>query len=177
MALTQVLGRVLPSGIRVPFYACRVSAGFPSPADDFAEAALSLDELTEIRAPSTYLVRAGGDSMIERGIYCGDVLVVNRALDAVSGDVVIASVGGEFTVKELSWRPARGPCWCRPIPSTRRSASTMAKSSICSAWQPIACIGCGADPCSHWWTARIFTSASSACSSRPCETALLSCSA
>jgi DNA polymerase V len=109
MALTQVLGRVLPSGVRVPFYACRVSAGFPSPADDFAEAALSLDELTEIRAPSTYLVRAGGDSMIERGIYCGDVLVVNRALDAVSGDVVIASVDGEFTVKELSWRPGQRP--------------------------------------------------------------------
>lgn len=109
MALTQVLGRVLPSGVRVPFYACRVSAGFPSPADDFAEAALSLDQLTEIRAPSTYLVRAGGDSMIDRGIYCGDVLVVNRALEATSGDVVVACVRGEFTVKELSWQPGRPP--------------------------------------------------------------------
>lgn len=109
MALTQVLGRVVPSSIRVPLYACSVSAGFPSPADDFAEAALSLDELTEIRAPSTYLVRVGGDSMIERGIYSGDVLVVNRALDAVSGDVVIACVRGEFTVKELSWKPGHRP--------------------------------------------------------------------
>lgn len=109
MALTQVLGRVLPSGIRVPFYASRVSAGFPSPADDFAEAALSLDELTEIRAPSTYLVRAGGDSMIGRGIFSGDVLVVDRALDAVSGDVVIACVRGEFTVKELACKPGQRP--------------------------------------------------------------------
>jgi DNA polymerase V len=109
MNLTQVLGRVRPSRIRVPFYACRVSAGFPSPADDFAEAALSLDELTEVRAPSTYLVRVGGDSMIERGIFNGDVLVVNRALDAVSGDVVIACIGGEFTVKEFSFRQGHPP--------------------------------------------------------------------
>lgn len=69
----EILGRVAPRGAPLPLFGCSVSAGFPSPADDYAEAWLSLDELVGIRAPSTYLVRAGGDSMIGRGIYAGDV--------------------------------------------------------------------------------------------------------
>lgn len=109
MNASVVLGRVVPSGIRLPFYVSRVSAGFPSPAEDYAEASLSLDELTDIRAPSTYLVRAGGDSMIDAGIFDGDVLVVCRALDALSGDIVIACVQGEFTVKSLMLRPGKTP--------------------------------------------------------------------
>ena len=65
----EILGRVAPRGAPLPLFGCSVSAGFPSPADDYAEAWLSLDELVGIRAPSTYLVRAGGDSMI--GVVCG----------------------------------------------------------------------------------------------------------
>ena len=95
----EILGRVAPRGAPLPLFGCSVSAGFPSPADDYAEAWLSLDELVGIRAPSTYLVRAGGDSMIGRGIYDGDVLVVDRALDPLPADVVIACVRGDFTVK------------------------------------------------------------------------------
>lgn len=99
----EILGRVAPQGAPLPFFGCCVSAGFPSPADDYAEAWLSLDELVGIRAPSTYLVRARGDSMIGRGIYDGDVLVVDRALDPLPADVVIACVRGDFTVKELTY--------------------------------------------------------------------------
>ena len=51
----EILGRVAPRGAPLPLFGCSVSAGFPSPADDYAEAWLSLDELVGIRAPSTYL--------------------------------------------------------------------------------------------------------------------------
>jgi DNA polymerase V len=81
----------------------RVSAGFPSPADDYAETYLSLDELVNVRAPSVYLVRAGGDSLKDVGIYDGDVLVVDRAAVAYEGDVVVALIEGEFTAKLLSY--------------------------------------------------------------------------
>lgn len=98
-----ILGRVTPQGQLLLLPGCTVSAGFPSPADDYAESWLSIDELVGIRAPSTYLVRAGGDSMVGRGIYSGDVLVVDRALEPQPSDVVIASVRGDFTVKTLAY--------------------------------------------------------------------------
>lgn len=86
----------------------RVSAGFPSPADDYAETYLSLDELVNVRAPSVYLVRAGGDSLTGVGIYDGDVLVVDKAAVANKGEVVIALVQGEFTAN-------RYLCRTRPV--------------------------------------------------------------
>lgn len=105
MNRAEVVGRVSSSSIALPLYQCRVSAGFPSPADDYLETSLSLDDLVGVRAPSTFLVRSGGDSMIEEGIFDGDVLVVDKALDAVAGDVIIAVVRGEFTVKKLAFEP------------------------------------------------------------------------
>lgn len=79
-----------------------VSAGFPSPAQDFVERALDLNELCIDKPSTTYFVRATGSSMTGVGINDGDVLVVDRAINAVSGDTVIASVDGEFTVKTLN---------------------------------------------------------------------------
>ncbi|WP_444679700.1 LexA family protein [Halomonas sp. E19] len=64
-------------------------------------ASLSLDDLVRVREPSTFLVRARGDSMIEVGIYPNDVLIIDRARQARSGDVVVARVGSEFLVKTL----------------------------------------------------------------------------
>ncbi len=78
-----------------------VSCGWPSPALDYAEPPLSIDELVSIRACSTFLVRAQGHSMIGAGIYEADVLVVDRSLTAVTGDVVVAVVDGDFTMKRL----------------------------------------------------------------------------
>ncbi len=93
-----------PSFIELPFFSARVPAGFPSPAQDHIEQSLSLDELLDIDAPQTYLVRADGHSMIEAGIHDGDVLVVSKALTAVHGDVVIAAINGETFVKRLEKR-------------------------------------------------------------------------
>ena len=78
-----------------------VMAGFPSPAEQYAEQALDLNELLVKHPAGTFFVRAAGDSMVQAGIMPGDILVVDRALDAVDGSIVIAAVDGEFTVKYL----------------------------------------------------------------------------
>ena len=74
-------------------------AGFPSPAEQYLEPPLDLNELLVKRPAATYFVRVEGDSMIEAGIHNGDLLVVDRSLRPASGDVIIASVDGDFTVK------------------------------------------------------------------------------
>ncbi|MDZ4193806.1 MAG: translesion error-prone DNA polymerase V autoproteolytic subunit [Pseudomonas sp.] len=107
--MTLILGRLRPSKTLVRMVEARVSAGFPSPAEDYAETYLSLDELVNVRAPSVYLVRAGGDSLNGIGIYDGDVLVVDRAAVANQGEVVIALVDGEFTAKILTYDAADRP--------------------------------------------------------------------
>lgn len=85
----------------IPLFGSNVSAGFPSPAQDYVERTLDLNELCIQHPAATFFVRAEGLSMIEAGIYPGDVLIVDRSLNARNGDVVIASLHGELTVKEL----------------------------------------------------------------------------
>lgn len=90
---------------RIPFFSTRVSAGFPSPADDYVERSFDLNELCIQHPAATYVVRVEGESMTGAGILPGDILVVDRSLRANHSDIVVASVYGELTVKELSLRP------------------------------------------------------------------------
>ena len=76
-----------------------VVAGFPSPAEQYQEPPLDLNELLVKRPAATYFVRVEGDSMVGAGIRDGDLLVVDRSLRPADGDVIIASVDGDFTVK------------------------------------------------------------------------------
>ena len=76
-----------------------VVAGFPSPAEQYLEPPLDLNELLVKRPAATYFVRVQGDSMVGAGISDGDLLVVDRSLRPADGDVIIASVDGDFTVK------------------------------------------------------------------------------
>ena len=92
---------IVQPSCHVTYMISKVSAGFPSPADDYLENNLNLDKLLIKNRPSTFLIRAGGDSMINIGIYDGDILIVDRSLDAKSKDIVIASIFGELTVKKL----------------------------------------------------------------------------
>lgn len=89
----------------IPFFSDAVAAGFPSPASDYCERKLDLNELCIQNPAATYFVRASGDSMIEAGIFPGDVLVIDRSLNATHGDIVIVSINGELTVKQLETRP------------------------------------------------------------------------
>lgn len=100
--LPDVVARLLAGSRLLPLFAFRVPAGFPSPAQDHLEREISLDEILQIRAPHTYLVRSCGDSMIRAGIHDGDLLVVDRSSEAVPGDIIIAAVNGEPTVKRLA---------------------------------------------------------------------------
>ena len=78
-----------------------VPAGFPSPADDYVERRLSLDEHLIQHKESTFFMRVSGHSMRDLGIYDGDLLVVDRSVPATHGCVVVAVIDGEFTVKQL----------------------------------------------------------------------------
>ena len=85
----------------IPCVLSRISAGFPSPADDYIENNLSLSELLIKNHLSTFLMKASGDSMIEVGINHNDILLVDRSLDARNRDIVIAIFEGNLTVKRL----------------------------------------------------------------------------
>ena len=88
--------------LRLPLIGPRVEAGFPSPADDFIERSLDLNEQLVANPIATFFVRASGHSMDGAGIHDGDLLVVDRALTPTSGNIVVAIVDGGLTVKRLS---------------------------------------------------------------------------
>ena len=89
----------------IPLFSDAVTAGFPSPATDYCERKLDLNELCIKKPAATYFVRAQGDSMIEAGIFPGDVIVVDRSINAAHGDIVIASFNGELLIKKLETKP------------------------------------------------------------------------
>ena len=98
------LGPLSAGGEKLPLYSFHVPAGFPSPAADHIEKHISLDELFDIRAPHVYLVKIDGDSMQGAGIYHGDIVIVDRSLDAEHGDIVIAALNTEPLCKRLHRR-------------------------------------------------------------------------
>jgi len=85
----------------MPFFLETVSCGFPSPAQDSREESLDFNALLFKHKANTYCLRCKGDSMKQKGIFSGDILVVDRSLRAKSGDVIVAEVSGAFTVKTL----------------------------------------------------------------------------
>lgn len=98
-------GRVFPieplEPLLIPLVLSSVAAGFPSPADDYIETSIDLNKEL-IRHPfATFYVRASGDSMIDAGIKPNATLIVDRAIETKSGDIVIARIGDEMCVKEL----------------------------------------------------------------------------
>lgn len=85
----------------IPLYLSSVPAGFPSPADDYMDRELDLLELLVKHPAATFFCRVTGDSMLGAGIHDGDILIVDRAVKPVHGDVVVAAVAGELTCKYL----------------------------------------------------------------------------
>lgn len=85
----------------LPEMSAGVQAGFPSPAEDYVEKHLDLNELVIRHPAATFYVRVEGDSMRDAGIQSGDLLVVDRSLEPANGKIVVAVVNGEFTVKRI----------------------------------------------------------------------------
>jgi len=84
-----------------PLLGSHVPAGFPSPAQDYIEASLDLNEYLITHPNATFFVRVEGFSMVEAGILPDDLLIVDRSIEAVNNKIVIALVDGELTVKRL----------------------------------------------------------------------------
>lgn len=111
-----LLGEANPASyLPLPLFTERVSAGFPSPAQDYIEAPLDLNELCVRHPAATYLVVAQGDSMLEAGIHPGDILIVDRSIQPGHGHIVIAELHGELTVKRLELQPAPRLVPCNPL--------------------------------------------------------------
>ncbi|STX81664.1 SOS (error prone) mutagenesis protein UmuD (RumA) [Legionella busanensis] len=103
------------SAQRFPLYGSKVAAGFPSPADDYLELTLDLNEYLIKHPSATFMVRAQGDSMRDAGIHNGDLLIVDRSVEATHDKIVIAAINGELTVKRLFRKMA----WVRLIPANK----------------------------------------------------------
>lgn len=91
----------------LPLYLSRIKAGFPSAADDYLDKKLDLNEHLIKHPSSTFFVRVKGDSMMGAGINSGDILIVDRSVEAKSGKIVVVILNGEFTVKRLHKRQER----------------------------------------------------------------------
>jgi len=89
------------SNIKLPLYTDEISAGFPSPADDHLDRKLDLNEYLIKNKSATFLIKVNGNSMIDAGIYDGDILVVDRSLEPSKGKIIIGVINGEFTVKRI----------------------------------------------------------------------------
>lgn len=101
----EVLDFAKQKGYKLPLYSSRVSAGFPSPADDHMERTLDLNDHLIQHPTATFFVRVSGDSMIKAGIHPDDILIVDRSLKAVHGKVIVAALDGQLTVKRLYKKP------------------------------------------------------------------------
>lgn len=99
----EIIGIAAPQISRegLPLYLSPVKAGFPSPADDFIDRKLDLHEYLVHNEAATFFLRAQGDSMTGAGIHDGDLLIVDRSIEASHNKIVIAAIDGELTVKRL----------------------------------------------------------------------------
>lgn len=104
--MTIILGSLRPdSDYLLPLLVERASCGFPSPAQDYVEQGIDLNAYCIRHPAASYLVQASGDSMVGAGIYSGDLLVVDRSIEAAHHHIVIACVNGEMTCKRLELKP------------------------------------------------------------------------
>ena len=103
---------ITPARHTVPMVLARVAAGFPSPAEDYLDTPLDFNELLLAHPAATFAVRVTGDSMVDTGIFPGDIAIVDRAVTATSGSVILAVLDGEFTIK--TYRDVGSTRWLEP---------------------------------------------------------------
>ncbi|NQU75523.1 MAG: translesion error-prone DNA polymerase V autoproteolytic subunit [Planctomycetes bacterium] len=110
----DILGRFEPVPHRQMGTLCQadVAAGFPSPADDYVEGHLDLNEHLIEHPAATFFVRVSGDSMTGAGIHHGDLMIVDRAVEPSYGNVVVAIIDGQLTVKRIT--QLHGHPWLAP---------------------------------------------------------------
>ena len=87
--------------IELPFISDGIKAGFPSPAADFDESKISLDNVLVKNREATFYAKASGNSMIGDGIDDGDILVIDRSLEPKNNKIAVCCIDGEFTIKRI----------------------------------------------------------------------------
>lgn len=102
------------SALSLPFADGGIKAGFPSPAQDYMRDSIDLNEEIVKHKETTFYARVSGDSMIGAGIFDGDLVVVDRSLEARSGDLIVAYIDGEFTLKTYKLDPYKQCAWLIP---------------------------------------------------------------
>lgn len=95
------------TSVKLPLFIAKISAGFPSPAEDYIDRTLDLNEHLIKHPAATFFVRVQGNSMINAGIHAGDILIVDRALEPSDGKIIIAVINGEMTVKRIRKKPGK----------------------------------------------------------------------
>ena len=98
--------------LRLVLFTSKISAGFPSPAEDYIDKNLDLNEHLIKHPAATFFIRVEGHSMINAGIHNGDMLIVDRTLEPVDKKIVIAVINGEMTVKRI--RMLKGKLYLMP---------------------------------------------------------------
>jgi len=92
---------------KLNMYSHQIPAGFPSPAEDFLEKSLDLNEYLIKNKAATFLIRVQGSSMINVGIFDGDLLVIDRSIEPADGKIVLGVLNGEFTIKRISIKKSK----------------------------------------------------------------------
>ena len=101
LRVKSIYKTVCDSSQQLPLYLAKISAGFPSPGEDYIDKKLDLNEYIVKHPAATFFVRVEGDSMVNAGIHDGDLLIVDRSLEPAHGKIVIAAINGEMTVKRI----------------------------------------------------------------------------
>lgn len=113
----QIYSADMSTVLELPFADGGVKAGFPSPAQDYLTEAIDLNKYIVRHKESTFYARVSGDSMRDAGISDGDIVVVDKSLDVSDGDFVVASVDGEFTIKQFKLDKSGESGWLVPFNS------------------------------------------------------------
>lgn len=108
----EILKPDLNSSLKLPFADQGIHAGFPSPAQDYMEAAIDLNSELVAHPSSTFYGRVVGCSMIDAGIEEGDIIVIDKSLEPRNGDMAVCFIDGEFTLKYIDIQP--DGMWLRP---------------------------------------------------------------
>ena len=116
--------------LEIPLFSTYVSAGFPSPADDYLEDKIDLGAYLIQNPTSTYMMRVKGNSMVDANIHDGDILVIDKSQKASDGTPVVCFLDGEFTVK--TFKKQNGKIFLMPANPTKPILNDQNRSSIAS---------------------------------------------
>src|SRR5574344_322058 len=97
----ELYSALTDSALTIPMASNKISAGFPSPAEDFIDTGIDLNQFLIKHSASTFFGRVKGDSMINVGISDGDLLIIDKSLDPQNGKLAVCFIDGEFTVKRM----------------------------------------------------------------------------